>query len=93
MPQKELTLEQVYWKPVQEVVSSPTTPFVLTRPAQSEVPTQLLSVKSLFKDFEHVIRKRTTEKSLYPNPMCFKHTKECFEHQIIPFFGSFVYNF
>ncbi|GJY01666.1 hypothetical protein Tco_0359818, partial [Tanacetum coccineum] len=58
VPQKQLSSEQVYWLPPNEVASyncnqsKPVTTFVRTRPAKSQVYTQLKMLKACFPDFD-----------------------------------------
>ncbi|GJY91774.1 retrovirus-related pol polyprotein from transposon TNT 1-94 [Tanacetum coccineum] len=58
VPQKQLSREQVYWLPANEVASyncnqsKPVTNFVRTRPAKSQVNTQLKMLKACFPEFD-----------------------------------------
>ncbi|GKD92459.1 hypothetical protein Tco_1372296, partial [Tanacetum coccineum] len=58
VPQKQLSSEQVYWLPANEVASyncnqsKPITTFVRTRPAKSQVYTQLKMLKACFPEFD-----------------------------------------
>ncbi|GKB61956.1 hypothetical protein Tco_0918142 [Tanacetum coccineum] len=58
VPQKQLSSEQVYWLPANEVASyncnqsKPITTFVRTRPAKSQVNTQLKMLKACFPEFD-----------------------------------------
>ncbi|GJU64714.1 retrovirus-related pol polyprotein from transposon TNT 1-94 [Tanacetum coccineum] len=60
VPQKQLSREQVYWLPANEVASyncnqyEPVTNFVRTRPAKSQVNTQLKMLKACFLEFDKV---------------------------------------
>ncbi|GJS53044.1 hypothetical protein Tco_0626406 [Tanacetum coccineum] len=65
VPQKELSREQVYWLPAEELATQksnppkPVTPFVRTRPAKSQISTCLQGLNSLIPAFAHVIHQRT----------------------------------
>ncbi|GJY11181.1 hypothetical protein Tco_0379366 [Tanacetum coccineum] len=58
VPQKQLSREHVYWLPANEVASyncnqsKPVTNFVRTRPAKSQVNTQLKMLKACFPEFD-----------------------------------------
>ncbi|GKA28816.1 hypothetical protein Tco_0715061, partial [Tanacetum coccineum] len=88
MPQKELSREQVYWLPANEVASyncnqsKPVTNFVRTRPAKSQVYAQLKMLKACFPEFDKVVKDRTTTNGEWR----FEHTKKCFVKEIIPFY-------
>nr|GEX30144.1 retrotransposon protein, putative, Ty1-copia subclass [Tanacetum cinerariifolium] len=92
VPQKELSREQVYWLPVNEVAShnsnqsKPVTNFVRTRPAKSQVNIQLKRLKSCFLEFDKVVKDRTTPSYITDGEWRFKHTKKCFVEEIIPFY-------
>nr|GEW15888.1 hypothetical protein [Tanacetum cinerariifolium] len=66
VPQKELSREQVYWLPAEELATQksnppkPVTLFVHTFPAPSKVHTQLLKLKDCFPAFETIIKQKTT---------------------------------
>ncbi|GJW70322.1 retrovirus-related pol polyprotein from transposon TNT 1-94 [Tanacetum coccineum] len=65
VPQKELSREQVYWLPAEELATQksnppkPVTPFVRTRPAKSQISTCLQGLNSWIPAFAHVINQRT----------------------------------
>nr|GEW78133.1 hypothetical protein [Tanacetum cinerariifolium] len=65
VPQKELSKEQVYWLSASDIASQssdppkPVTPFVYTRPVNSEVYTKVWKIKECLTPFEEVIKKRT----------------------------------
>nr|GEY26693.1 hypothetical protein [Tanacetum cinerariifolium] len=69
VPQKELSREQVYWISAFDIASQssdppkPVTPFVHTRPMNSEVHTKVWQIKECLTPFEEVIKKRTTPPS------------------------------
>ncbi|GJR88813.1 hypothetical protein Tco_0212824 [Tanacetum coccineum] len=86
VPQKELSREQVYWLPAEELATQksnppkPVTPFVRTRPAKSQISTCLQGLNSWIPAFAHVINQRT-DPCRYPsgsgefkpsNPFVFK---------------------
>ncbi|GJX28205.1 hypothetical protein Tco_0236284 [Tanacetum coccineum] len=57
VPQKELTREQAYWLPANEVASNQSKPaqqFVHTRPAKSQVNSHLKTLKSCFPEFDEL---------------------------------------
>nr|GEV10672.1 hypothetical protein [Tanacetum cinerariifolium] len=62
VPQKQLSREQVYWLPANEVASynsnqsKPVTDFVRTRPAKSQVNTKLKMLKACFLKFDKVVK-------------------------------------
>ncbi|GJT34463.1 hypothetical protein Tco_0924882, partial [Tanacetum coccineum] len=82
--QAELSSEQVYWLPANEVASynynqsKPITTFVRTRPAKSQVNTQLKMLKACFPDFDKVVKDRTTPSYITNGEWRFEHTKKCF---------------
>ncbi|GJZ02726.1 hypothetical protein Tco_0520687 [Tanacetum coccineum] len=92
MPQKQLSREQVYWLPANEVASyncnqsKPVTNFVRTRPAKSQVNTQLKMLKACFPEFDKVVKDRTTPSYITNGEWRFEHTKKCFVEEIIPFY-------
>ncbi|GJS80950.1 hypothetical protein Tco_0747491 [Tanacetum coccineum] len=59
VPQKELSREQVYWLPAEELATQksnppkPVTPFVRTRPAKSQISTCLQGLNSWIPAFAH----------------------------------------
>ncbi|GJU93053.1 retrovirus-related pol polyprotein from transposon TNT 1-94 [Tanacetum coccineum] len=92
VPQKELSREQVYWLPAEELATQksnppkPVTPFVRTRPAKSQISTCLQGLNSLIPAFSHVIHQRT-DPCRYPSGSGeFKPVKAMFTEQIIPFY-------
>ncbi|GJR75956.1 hypothetical protein Tco_0088321 [Tanacetum coccineum] len=92
VPQKQLSSEQVYWLPANEVASyncnqsKPVTNFVRTRPAKSQVNTQLKMLKACFPEFDKVVKDRTTPSYITNGEWHFEHTKKCFVEEIIPFY-------
>ncbi|GKC95599.1 hypothetical protein Tco_1161041 [Tanacetum coccineum] len=92
VPQKQLSREQFYWLPANEVASyncnqsKLVTNFVRTRPAKSQVNTQLKMLKACFLEFDKVVKDRTTPSYITNGEWCFKHTKKCFVEEIIPFY-------
>ncbi|GJR36543.1 integrase, catalytic region, zinc finger, CCHC-type containing protein [Tanacetum coccineum] len=92
VPQKELSREQVYWLPAEELATqnsnppNPVTPFVHTRPAPSKVRAQLLKLKECFPAFETIIKRRTTPTFHEQGEWRFVHTKKAFTEQVIPFY-------
>nr|GEW11989.1 hypothetical protein [Tanacetum cinerariifolium] len=87
MPQKELTREQAYWLPANEVSSNQSKPaqqFVRTRPAKSQVNSHLKTLKSCFPEFDEVLKFRIIPTCLTDGEWRFEHTKRCFVKQIIP---------
>ncbi|GJR08256.1 hypothetical protein Tco_0790908 [Tanacetum coccineum] len=90
--QKELSREQVYWLPAEELATQnsnppkPVTPFVHTRPTPSKVRTQLLKLKDCFPAFETIIKFRTTPTFHEQGEWRFVHTKKAFTEQVIPFY-------
>ncbi|GJV54247.1 hypothetical protein Tco_1449988 [Tanacetum coccineum] len=91
VPQKQLSSEQVYWLPANEVASyncnqsKPITTFVRTRPAKSQVNTQLKMLKACFPEFDKVVKDRTTPSYITNGEWRFEHTKKCFVEEIISF--------
>ncbi|GJX71377.1 retrotransposon protein, putative, ty1-copia subclass [Tanacetum coccineum] len=92
VPQKQLSREQVYWLPANEVASyncnqsKPVTNFVRTRPAKSQVNTQLKMLKACFLEFGKVVKDRMTPSYITNGEWHFEHTKKCFVEEIIPFY-------
>ncbi|GJS83883.1 hypothetical protein Tco_0750424 [Tanacetum coccineum] len=92
VPQKQLSSKQVYWLPANEVASyncnqsKPITTFVRTRPAKSQVYTQLKMLKACFPEFDKVVKDRTTPSYITNGEWRFEHTKKCFVEEIIPFY-------
>ncbi|GKB69747.1 hypothetical protein Tco_0931159, partial [Tanacetum coccineum] len=94
VPQKELSREQVYWLPAEELATQksnppkPVTPFVRTRPAKSQISTCLRGLNSWIPAFAHVIDQRI-DPCLYPSGSGeFKNVKAMFTEQIIPFYEN-----
>ncbi|GJV26633.1 integrase, catalytic region, zinc finger, CCHC-type containing protein [Tanacetum coccineum] len=94
VPQKELSREQVYWLPAEELATQksnppkPVTPFVRTRPAKSQISTCLQGLNSWIPAFAHVINQRT-DPCRYPSGSReFKPIKAMFTEQIIPFYEN-----
>ncbi|GJU55738.1 hypothetical protein Tco_1229452 [Tanacetum coccineum] len=92
--EKELSREQVYWLPAEELATQksnppkPVTPFVRTRPTKSQISTCLQGLNSWIPAFIHVINQRT-DPCCYPS--CsgeFKPVKAMFTEQIIPFYEN-----
>ncbi|GKD94784.1 hypothetical protein Tco_1374621 [Tanacetum coccineum] len=92
VPQKQLSSEQVYWLPANEVASyncnqsKPVTTFVRTRPAKSQVNTQLKMLKACFPQFDKVVKDRMTPSYITNGEWRFEHTKKCFVEEIITFY-------
>ncbi|GKA87613.1 integrase, catalytic region, zinc finger, CCHC-type containing protein [Tanacetum coccineum] len=92
VPKTQLSREQVYWLPANEVASyncnqsKPVTNFVRTRPAKSQVYTQLKMLKACFPEFDKVVKDRTTPSYITNGEWHFEHTKKCFVEEIIPFY-------
>ncbi|GJX66374.1 retrovirus-related pol polyprotein from transposon TNT 1-94 [Tanacetum coccineum] len=94
VPQKELSREQVYWLPAEELATQksnppkPVTPFVRTRPTKSQISTCLQGLNSWIPAFAHVINQRT-DPCRYPSGSGeFKPVKAMFTEQIIPFYEN-----
>ncbi|GKA62367.1 hypothetical protein Tco_0761886 [Tanacetum coccineum] len=94
VPQKELSREQVYWLPAEELATQksnppkPVTPFVRTRLAKSQISTCLQGLNSWIPAFAHVINQRT-DPCRYPSGSGeFKPVKAMFTEQIIPFYEN-----
>ncbi|GKB22343.1 hypothetical protein Tco_0856266, partial [Tanacetum coccineum] len=68
VPQHELSREQAYWLPANEIASNasnpatPVTPFIHNRPPPSQVMFHLQKVNAVFHQFEGIINERTTQK-------------------------------
>ncbi|GKE96210.1 hypothetical protein Tco_1581065 [Tanacetum coccineum] len=81
VPQQELSREQAYWLPVNEIASQasnpnrPVTPFVHNRPPPSQVLANLQKVNAVFHQLEGIIKERTTQKPLYVSEWCFDYAK------------------
>ncbi|GJS84576.1 hypothetical protein Tco_0751117 [Tanacetum coccineum] len=95
VPQKELSREQVYWLPTEELATQksnlpkPVTPFVRTRLEKSQISTCLQGLNSLIPAFTHGIHQRT-DPCRYPSGSAeFKPIKAMFTEQIIPFYEKF----
>ncbi|GJX67228.1 hypothetical protein Tco_0302955 [Tanacetum coccineum] len=92
VPQKQLSREQDYWLPANEVASyncnqsKPVTNFVRTRPTKSQVYTQLKMLKTCFPEFDKVVKDRTIPSYITNEEWHFKHTKKCFVEEIILFY-------
>nr|GEW42950.1 hypothetical protein [Tanacetum cinerariifolium] len=90
--EKELSREQVYWLPAEELATQksnppkPVTLFVHTCPAPSKVCTQLLKLKDCFPVFETIIKRRTTPTFHEQWNWRFVHNKKAFTEQVIPFY-------
>ncbi|GKE18883.1 hypothetical protein Tco_1426460 [Tanacetum coccineum] len=92
VPKTQLSREQVYWLPANEVASyncnqsKPVNNFVHTRPAKSQVYTQLKMLKACFLEFDKVVKDRTTPSYITNREWRFEHTKKCFVEEVIPFY-------
>nr|GEU76694.1 retrovirus-related Pol polyprotein from transposon TNT 1-94 [Tanacetum cinerariifolium] len=92
VPQKELSREQVYWLPAEELATQksnppkPVTPFVHTHPASSRVCTQLLELKDCFPAFETIIKRRTTPIFHEQGEWHFSILKRLLLKKVIPFY-------
>ncbi|GJY32537.1 hypothetical protein Tco_0417006 [Tanacetum coccineum] len=68
VPQKELSREQVYWLPANEIASqastpsTPVTPYVPKSPPPSQVLATLHNIKAVFPQFDAIIKERTKTK-------------------------------
>ncbi|GJR90834.1 hypothetical protein Tco_0214845 [Tanacetum coccineum] len=95
VPQQELSREQAYWLPANEIASQasnpdrPVTPFVHNRPPPSQVLFHLQKVNAVFHQFEGIINERTTQKPLYVSEWCFDYAKQFVEQQLVPFYDHF----
>ncbi|GJY93671.1 reverse transcriptase domain-containing protein [Tanacetum coccineum] len=95
VPQQELSREQAYWLPANEIASNasnpatPVTPFVHNRPPPSQVLFHLQKVNAVFHQFEGIINERTTQKPLYVSEWCFDYAKQFVEQQLVPFYDHF----
>ncbi|GJS49014.1 hypothetical protein Tco_0599135 [Tanacetum coccineum] len=92
--EKELSQEQVYWLPAEELATQksnppkPVTLFVRTRPAKSQISTCLQGLNSLIPAFAHVIHQQT-DPCRYPSGSReIKPVKAMFTEQIIPFYEN-----
>ncbi|GJS27197.1 hypothetical protein Tco_0487817 [Tanacetum coccineum] len=95
VPQQELSREQAYWLPANEIASqasnpdSPVTPFIHTRPPPSQVLANLQKVNAVFSQFEGIIKERTTQKPDYVSEWCYDYAKQFVEQQLVPFYDHF----
>ncbi|GJV33880.1 hypothetical protein Tco_1394280 [Tanacetum coccineum] len=95
VPQQELSREQAYWLPANEIASqasnpnSPVTPFVHNRPPPSQVLFHLQKVNAVFHQFEGIIKERTTQKPDYVSEWCYDYAKQFVEQQLVPFYEHF----
>ncbi|GJU60918.1 reverse transcriptase domain-containing protein [Tanacetum coccineum] len=95
VPQQELSREQAYWLPANEIASNasnpatPVTPFVHNRPPPSQVLFHLQKVNAVFHQFEGIINEQTTQKPLYVSEWCFDYAKQFVEQQLVPFYDHF----
>ncbi|GJZ04178.1 hypothetical protein Tco_0537453 [Tanacetum coccineum] len=95
VPQQELSPEQAYWLPANEIASQasnpdrPVTPFIHTRPPPSQVLANLQKVNAVFHQFEGIIKERTTQKPDYVSEWCYDYAKQFVEQQLVPFYDHF----
>ncbi|GJY71168.1 retrovirus-related pol polyprotein from transposon TNT 1-94 [Tanacetum coccineum] len=95
VPQQELSREQAYWLPANEIASQasnpdrPVTPFIHTRPPPSQVLANLQKVNAVFSQFEGIIKERTTQKPDYVSEWCYDYAKQFVEQQLVPFYDHF----
>ncbi|GJX07606.1 uncharacterized mitochondrial protein-like protein [Tanacetum coccineum] len=95
VPQKELSREQVYWLPANEIASqastpsTPVTPYVPKSPPPSQVLATLHNIKAVFPQFDGIIKERTTVKPLYVSLPCYEYAKEFALQQVVPFLDYF----
>ncbi|GJS17084.1 hypothetical protein Tco_0411556 [Tanacetum coccineum] len=95
VPQQELSREQAYWLPANEIASQasnpdrPVTPFIHTRPPPSQVLANLQKVNAVFSQFEGIIKERTTQKPDYVSEWCYDYAKQFVEQQLVPFYEHF----
>ncbi|GJV42637.1 TRAF-type zinc finger domain-containing protein 1-like protein [Tanacetum coccineum] len=95
VPQKELSREQAYWLPANEIASqasnpaTPVTPYVPKSPPPSQVLTTLHNIKAVFPQFDAIIKERTTVKPLYVSLPCYEYAKEFALQQVVPFLDYF----
>ncbi|GKB14934.1 hypothetical protein Tco_0848857 [Tanacetum coccineum] len=88
VPQQELSREQAYWLPANEIASqasksaTPATPFVRKSRPPSQVLTSLRNVNAVFPQFEGIIKERTTQKPDYVSEWCFDYAKQFVEQQL-----------
>ncbi|GJR85464.1 hypothetical protein Tco_0209475 [Tanacetum coccineum] len=93
VPKNELSREQVYLAPADKTLVNlyplnPWTPFVLNRPAKSQISTCLHVLNTWIPAFAHVIKQRT-DPCRYPHGSReFKPVKAMFTEQIIPFYEN-----
>ncbi|GKG17280.1 hypothetical protein Tco_0362237, partial [Tanacetum coccineum] len=75
---KELSREQVYWIPANEIdsqastPSTPVTPYVPKSPPPSQVLATLHNIKVVFPQFDAIIKERTAVKPLYVSLPCYE---------------------
>ena len=92
--QKELSREQVYWFSATDIASQPSdppkpaTPFVHTRPVNSEVHKKVWKIKECLTAFEQTIEQRTKPPSYLQGTYEFNYLKKCFDAEIIPFYEN-----
>ncbi|GJW58487.1 hypothetical protein Tco_0105218 [Tanacetum coccineum] len=85
----ELSREQAYWLPANEIASQasnpdrPVTPFIHTRPPPSQVLANLQKVNAVFSQFEGIIKERTTQKPGLVSELCLVMPKQFDEQQLI----------
>ncbi|GJZ15465.1 hypothetical protein Tco_0551142 [Tanacetum coccineum] len=95
VPQQELSREQVYWLPANEIASqastpaTPVTPYVPKSPPPSQVLATLHNIKAVFPQFDAIIKERTTVKPLYVSLPCYEYAKEFALQQVVPFLDYF----
>ncbi|GJR11237.1 hypothetical protein Tco_0793889 [Tanacetum coccineum] len=95
VPQKELSREQVYWLPANEIASqastpsTPVTPYVPKSPPPSQVLATLHNIKQFFPQFHAFTKKRTIVKPLYVSLPCYEYAKEFALQQVVPFLDYF----
>ncbi|GJR92260.1 retrovirus-related pol polyprotein from transposon TNT 1-94 [Tanacetum coccineum] len=95
VPQKELSQEQVYWLPANEIASQastpaiPVTPYVPKSPPPNQVLATLHNIKAVFPQFDTIIKERTTVKPLYVSLPCYEYAKEFALQQVVHFLDYF----
>ncbi|GJW09511.1 hypothetical protein Tco_1575338 [Tanacetum coccineum] len=95
VPTEELSREQVYWLPANEIASqasapaTPVTPYVPKSPPPSQVLATLHNIKAVFPQFDAIIKERTTVKPLYVSLPCYEYAKEFALQQVVPFLDYF----
>ncbi|GJU65039.1 retrovirus-related pol polyprotein from transposon TNT 1-94 [Tanacetum coccineum] len=95
VPQQELSREQVYWLPANEIASqasnpaTPVTPYVPKSLPPSQVLATLHNIKAVFPQFDAIIKERTTAKTLYVSLPCYEYTKEFALQQVVLFLDYF----